>query len=74
MYVDGYHPVFFLGVVLTIIAIAVVLGILIIGVLRATVGPPRSTGDSALRILRERFARGEINEEEYEKARRTLER
>ncbi len=74
MYVDGWQPLFFLGTVGTIIAIAIVLYILIVAVLRATVGPPRPTEDTALRILRERFARGEIGEEEYQKACRTLEK
>lgn len=77
MVLDGFYPIFPLALFLMIIAIAVVLGIVIIviiAVLRATVSPARQTDDSALRILRERFARGEISEEEYEKARRTLER
>jgi len=58
MYVDGYSPFLFLATFLLIVAIAVVLGI-IISILRATVGPARASDDSALRILRERFARGE---------------
>ncbi len=74
MYVDGYSPFFFLATFLVIVAIAVVLGIVIISILRATVGPARTSDDSALRILRERFARGEISQEEFEQARRVLER
>lgn len=38
--------------------------------------PPPSSGpreDSALRILRERYARGEIDTDQFEQARRTLE-
>ena len=35
-----------------------------------TSGP--SGGDSALAILRERFARGELTQDEYEQARKTL--
>jgi putative membrane protein len=35
--------------------------------------PAGQTGDTAVGILRERFARGEIEAEEFERARRTLE-
>lgn len=34
--------------------------------------PPRSNGNRALDILDERFARGEIDQPEYEERRRTL--
>jgi putative membrane protein len=34
--------------------------------------PPRSEGSRALDILTERFARGEIDQQEYEERRRTL--
>ncbi len=34
---------------------------------------PPGAGDPSLRILRERFARGELTPEEFEQARRTLE-
>ncbi len=74
MYVDGPSPFFFLATFLVVVVVAVVLGIVIISILRATVGPARASDDSALRILRERFARGEITQEEYEQARRVLER
>jgi putative membrane protein len=36
------------------------------------VGPSPSTDDSALALLRERFARGEIDADEFEQRRRTL--
>jgi uncharacterized membrane protein len=35
-------------------------------------GGPRSAADDPAEILRARFARGEINQVEYERARRTL--
>lgn len=34
--------------------------------------PRRATGDRALALLRERFARGEIDEEEYQQRQRAL--
>jgi len=55
------------------IALLIALMVWIVSVLR-----PRETGarppgeDSAVRILRERFARGEINREEFESRRREL--
>jgi putative membrane protein len=36
-------------------------------------GRQRSTMEDAVQILKERFARGEISEQEYEQARRLLE-
>ena len=38
----------------------------------AATGRDRSAADDAAKILRARFARGEINEAEYEQARRLL--
>jgi putative membrane protein len=35
-------------------------------------GPPTPAEDAALAVLRDRFARGEIDAEEYEQRRRTL--
>ena len=35
-------------------------------------GGPRTRADQALRILEERYARGEIDREEFEERRRTL--
>jgi putative membrane protein len=50
----------------------IVVGIVLL--LRPTVGSePRREHDRALEILNERFARGEIDREEYEERRRVLE-
>jgi len=53
------------------------LALIVIGIVLLVRGPSRSTPDqredSSLRILEERFARGEIDEEEYRHRRRTLE-
>jgi len=55
------------------------LGIIVVGVLLVVRSfshggptPHRSDGDRALDILDERFARGEIDQQEYEERRRTL--
>jgi putative membrane protein len=40
---------------------------------RATTPESPARGDQAMTVLRERFARGEITAEEYEKARQILE-
>ena len=55
----------------------VFLGLLVAGVVLAIRGPFRGSGDrgdgrSALDILDERFARGEIDQEEYEARKRVL--
>ena len=39
---------------------------------RSISGPSTPPEDSAMRILRERYARGEIDSEQFEQARRTL--
>ena len=39
---------------------------------RSNSGPGTPPEDSAMRILRERYARGEIDSEQFEQARRTL--
>ncbi len=57
--------------------LAIVVGVAIIVALAwlvaaALPGRQRSTADDAAQILRARFARGEISEQEYEQARRLL--
>lgn len=54
----------------------IVLIVLIVLAVRGLVGRPRAGGrprDEALDILRQRFARGEIEQEEFEKRRQALE-
>jgi putative membrane protein len=57
-----------LWMILGVVLIVVVIWALI----AATTGRSRSPADDAAQILRARFARGEINEAEYEQARRLL--
>jgi putative membrane protein len=52
-----------------VIAVAVLIGVWLIV---RTSRDNRSTGTTALDILRERFARGEITKDEFESARKTL--
>jgi putative membrane protein len=53
--------------------LVVVIVLLVVWITRGS-GPPSTGGgrDDALRILEERFARGEIDREEFEARRRTL--
>lgn len=67
-----FGPLFMILVLALVIAAAVLL-------VRWLAGPPHSLqlphgppGRSALDILKERYARGEINKEEFEERRRTL--
>lgn len=46
---------------------------LVIWAVRSTTGSPPRDENQALRILDERFARGEIDQDEYEERRRVLE-
>ncbi len=50
-----------------IVALVVMIWLIVAG------GRERTTRDEPLEILRARFARGELSEEEYEQARRLLE-
>ena len=80
------HDMGFFGIVgwiglLVMILFAVILVILVIWAITSLLSPSRRTPpqshtpheDSAMRILRERYARGEIDTDQYEQARRTLE-
>lgn len=69
--------------ILSMIFWILIVGVIIYGILtlilkpfekhnRGTGSPSSKTEDSALLILRERYARGEINEEEYERKRDLL--
>lgn len=46
---------------------------LVVWAVRSFGGPARPDSDRAMRILEERFARGEIDQQEYEERRRVLE-
>ncbi len=78
------HDMGFFGVAgwigaLLMILFMVTLVILVIWAITSLLSPSRHTPshtpheDSAIRILRERYARGEIDTDQYEQARRTLE-
>jgi putative membrane protein len=70
------------ALILSIVWIAIVIGFLALIVLairwliradqRGRLQPPTARPDDPLEILRQRYARGEIDEEEYDRRRRTL--
>lgn len=68
MYFHGMEPWGWLMMLLFWAAIIFV----IVWVVRSTGNTPQRDGDSARRILDERFARGEIEREDYEERRRIL--
>jgi putative membrane protein len=79
---DGFAGIGMLGLLWFAMSIAVTVGIIVLIVLgirwlvqHSGSGPQAGTRpgeDSALAVLRERFARGEIDAEEFEARRRTL--
>mgnify|MGYP001078000422 CR=1 FL=1 len=64
-----FGPIFMILVLAVTIAVAVLLVRWIAGPAQ---GPQHPQGRSPLDILKERYARGEIDKEEYEERRRTL--
>ncbi len=56
------------------LAIAVTIGLGIVIVMRHALGYRRPEDAVALGVLKERFARGEVDEAEFERARRAIER
>jgi putative membrane protein len=62
-----------LWVTLTVLVIALLIALLVVWITRRS-GPTdrNSDRDGAVRILEERFARGEIDSEEFEERRRAL--
>ena len=76
----GFGLMALLVFVLNIAFVVVVVAIALVGVRwlvrelksPASGGPAATTEDGALAVLRERFARGEIDADEYEQRRRTL--
>ncbi|SMF16028.1 putative membrane protein [Tistlia consotensis] len=78
---DGWHGWFLGPIMMILVLVLVVVGVAVL--LRWLVGPAHphhppypphyaSGGKSALDILKERFARGEIDKEEFEERRRVL--
>lgn len=65
----------FFGILWLIIWITIIVGVvfLIIYLVRRNNGPMRQLSKPAIRILEERFARGEIDEVEYREKRKVLE-
>ena len=59
---------------LFMLLVLVLVGVLVYAVVRGVIrgGSPQSGGDTALAILRERYARGEITAEEFERMKRDL--
>jgi putative membrane protein len=74
----GFGMMALLAIVLNLAFVVFVVVVVMLGVrwlMRNTntaPGGPASREDSALAVLRERFARGEIDAEEFEQRRRTL--
>ncbi len=74
---EGHHGMygwggFMLGPIMMILILAVVIGLVVMLLRWLGVGPQGSDRRGALDILEERFARGEIDKEEFEERRRTL--
>ena len=63
---------FIFGPIMMILILAVVIGLAVMLLRWFGVGPQGSNRRGALDILEERFARGEIDTEEFEERRRTL--
>ncbi len=79
--VDGYgHRMmewseWIIGPIMMLVGIAVLVGIVLLVVRIARNDSPRvANRDPAMEVLRERFARGEITEAEYNQTKRSLER
>jgi putative membrane protein len=76
----GFGIMALLVFVLNIAFVVIVVAVAVLGVrwlvrelkAPASGGPAATTEDGALTVLRERFARGEIDADEYEQRRRTL--
>ena len=74
----GFGVAWLFGVFLVLLFWGLVIAALVLGIrwlIRADqrgLQPPAPRPDDPLEILRQRYARGEIDEEEYERRRRTL--
>jgi len=71
---DGSGGMWFGGGLMWLLWIVLIAAVIyaIVAVVRGT-SPQRNDGNDALEILRQRYARGEIDEEEFERRRRELE-
>jgi len=72
----GFHPWFFFGFLFWLVP-AIVLGIAVIFIAKWLSGSGRrennpSDGNSAVRILQERYAKGEITKEQFEQMKKDL--
>ena len=67
----GFGMIF--GIIVMIVVIAAIVAVIVLLVRWLAPGPAQRTGKSALDILEERFARGEIDAQEFQDRRRTLE-
>ena len=73
MFFGGFMMILFWGSIIALIVLAV-RGLTGSGSGSSTANAaPANTSGSALRILKERYARGEVTKEEYEEMRRDLE-
>ncbi len=71
---NGMGPIFFgPGIMGTLLVIVIVAIIAIILVLKKRANHNSTSSNKSLETLRERLARGEISEEEYERLKRKLE-
>ena len=75
----GFGVVWLFGVFLVLLFWGLIIAALVLGIRwliradqRGRLQPPLPRPDDPLEILRQRYARGEIDEEEYERRRRTL--
>lgn len=76
MWNGGWHGWFF-GPIMMIVFLAVAVAVVVLlvrwlGGSSQGAAPPAPSGKAPLDILKERFARGEIDKEEFEERRRTL--
>ena len=63
-----------LGGLMMVVFWGLVIGLIVLGVRRFSGRSDASSGSSALNILKERYARGEINDEEYQRLKAEISR
>ncbi len=75
MWSDGGWPMFFFGPLFMILVLAAVVAAVVLvvrGVNTGPAGPAPRQSSHAIEILKERYARGEIDKAEFEERRRVL--